>query len=112
MNTRQTTIIAAYLDQHSEWVEFGITDERGRKVGVLIVTEGRDYALSTTGCGYSREPGRWLVGRVQPARNGQSYGAHQSGEHFRSRDDMQAYVAAQTEKARKRYGRKYRAKAA
>ena len=92
---------------------FGLYDEKGRECGVTVYQ--REVEFIPVGdeqcCYYTREPGCYLEVRVQPTRNGVSYGAWQREVYFSGEVAAMAHISRLTASTRKRYAKKYGAAA-
>lgn len=91
----------------------GIVDERGRAVGVSVITDVDEYRLPTEddqlygrAC-HHHAPGVYFTVRVMPTRNGVTYGAIQPRHLFATETERDAHIAAAVESTRKRYARKF-----
>lgn len=88
--------------------DFSITDEKGRAVGCVTYLAMETYAEGPGEWGnYARDPGDWFTAKFHATRNGESYGASNGTEYFRSRGEAEAFLAKQVDKCRKRYAKKY-----
>ena len=93
---------------------FGLQDSKGREIGGYAVCGWVEYAPLTAedmapkygySC-YSRAPGIYYTARVQPTRDGQSFGASQELRHFNTEVERNTYVAKAMAASSKRYAAK------
>lgn len=86
---------------------FSALDTKGRRFGARVRVEVIEYAPAdeATLGRYLIAPenmGRWMQVRPHATRDGQDYGAWQSGKRFRTEDEVQAYIAKYFAEAEKR----------
>lgn len=92
-----------------QYIGLGRFDEKGRKVGVLIVQWECDaVAVADDQSGYTQiEPGHYFFARVQPTRNGVSFGASQTAFYHRDLDRVTEWIKRRVDSTDRRYARKY-----
>lgn len=104
----QRTNLSDSANVETRRIDFGLVDERGRAIGVLVTT----YEVDATPVpaeqrygGYDMEPGHYFVAYVHATRNGEHFGALQRSGYFTTERMRDAYVADRVAAARKRYTR-------
>ena len=88
---------------------FGVSDERGRVIGVVVVTKTETFALSGAEYGYYVVPGNYYFAKVQPTRDGAPFGATQGDNRFATAALRDAYVSKRLTAARKDAAKKFAA---
>lgn len=88
MTTKRINQTTAKTDRH----DWGFFDAKGRELGLIVTTFEAEYAASDGKLGYTHKPGRYFVAKCQPARGGQPFGAGQSEQHFKTRQERDLYL--------------------
>ena len=87
---------------HTNVIQFGLTDEKGRMMGMMVRTNERTYE-AVEGRGYwAHEAGHYFVANCQVTRNGDRFGAGQDDKHFPTIEERDAYVARRVDQAMKK----------
>jgi hypothetical protein len=96
-------------ESKAELVEFGFSDDKGRRLGVLVSTLVATYTEKPEDAqgGWTQAPGTYFVANVQTTRNGQCFGAGQCNKEFATVAERDAFVARRIEEARARYAKKF-----
>lgn len=87
---------------HTNVIQFGLTDEKGRMMGIMVRTNERTYE-AVEGRGYwAHEAGHYFVANCQVTRDGNRFGAGQDCVHFATPEERDAYVARRVDQAMKK----------
>jgi hypothetical protein len=92
-------------------IPFGVTDAKGREIGVSIsitpvtVTESPEGARSYYTC--FNEAGEYISVRVSATRNGKEFGSYQSPKFFKTESDANVEVERRVKSARARYEKQF-----
>ena len=88
-------------------IDFGIKDEKGRAVGVVVMRADCEMVESENNYGYDYPPGSGYTADVMAARNGSTYGAINPFIYFPSEEAREAWIAKRVDGTKKRYLKKY-----
>jgi len=83
------TCIQIARTQTTRFIDFGLTDAKGRKLGCAVIRREMTYAPAPEGqtWGTLIEPGEYVRIEVQTARDGKLFGATQAGRIFKKGED-------------------------
>ena len=102
-----------YTGTESYDVDFGINDQKGRRIGACVrlfemdLVEIPEEKLHSWRYGiFAMPPGHYLCVRTQATRNGESYGATQEPRYFHTEEEQEAAVARYLSDAKKRAARR------
>jgi hypothetical protein len=101
-----TTPIHDYYNISREVRDFRIFDEKGRRCGVVI-TQWPCHLVEQADGYLDLPPGNYLRVNVTAARNGEGFGASQNSPIYRTRAEVDAYVARRVRDTENNYRRKY-----
>ena len=89
--------------------DFGIVDDKGRKVGAWIWTGQVAFYMDPekTTSGYRREPGTYYFGRVHATRGGTPFGASQPERYFATERAQWKWKTKYLANAQKRAAKKF-----
>lgn len=95
-------------NQTSEVVDFGILDNRRRRVGVSVLRADALFTELEAGAtfGYVKAYGPFAA-CVTATRNGERFGASQGFEYFDSAEDREAFIAKRIKGTKARYSKLY-----
>jgi hypothetical protein len=98
-----------YDAQVREHIDFGRVDAAGRKIGVevLFVPETRTADVEARWRVNPQSLGRWISYKVQPTRDGRSFGASQSAHLAANMEEARAKAMVKAEATRARCAKKY-----
>lgn len=95
-----------------EKVDFDTVDNKGRKIGALIVRETETYDVMTDADMKSSswrslvKPGVWFTYRIQTTRNGSSFGASQAKHYFATVEERDVAIHAHLARSMKAAAKK------
>lgn len=95
-----------------EKIDLGTVDNKGRRIGALIVRETETYEVMTDAeikSSFFRshvKPGVWFVYRIQTTRNGSSFGASQPTHYFASVEERDVAIHAHLARSMKAAAKK------
>lgn len=97
-------------NRNKEVIEFGVADEKGRTIGVEVITTEFDFVEVEGDYGYTLTSGAHkFFGNVMMTRGGKTFGASQRSSMFDTAAERDAYVArriaASKKNALKKYGK-------
>lgn len=90
----------------TEAIDFGLVDEKGRAVGVVVMRAPVEMVESGNN-GYDYPPGKGFTADVMAARNGNTYGAINPFIFFPTEEEREAWIAKRVAGAKRRYVKKY-----
>lgn len=103
----QTVCSFLRLDQTSTVVDFGVSDSKGRALGVIVETWSASFGFGpspsdTLFTNRQLPPGLYHFARVTAARDQKAFGASQEAQPFLLEEDRQAYVDKRVRESRAR----------
>ena len=99
----------AAVEHFREVRDFGIRDEKGRAVGIILTVHSRDYIASPNGCGYELPSvGTWFLCYAKASRDGAGYGASNSIHFEPMLEKARAWCEGRAASTFKSYQRKYK----
>jgi hypothetical protein len=110
-NHTMKTIITPTTPVSHRREDFGITDAKGRNIGLIATTwlvEATEAPDGWNGCFYRHfEVGQYIAVRISATRNGGSFGACQPVAYFKTQAEADAAIAKRSKSTRARYAKQF-----
>ena len=89
---------------------FGVSDAKGREFGMKLRVWVAEVVREDVACyvhhSTKLEPGTWYACNIHSTRAGETYGAMQGDNYFRTEDERHAYIAKRRADGVKRAGKR------
>jgi hypothetical protein len=110
-NHTMKTIIKQTAPGNNRLVDFGLTDAKGRKIGVIVCTYSLEVAEAPQdwkGCFYDHlEVGQVIGVRIDASRDNCTFGACQPCQYFKTQAEADAAIAKRVKSTRARYAKQF-----
>jgi hypothetical protein len=91
-------------------IDFGLVDQKGRKIGMEIYTWEQDFVeVPQDSTSWYRIPvGHYFIVRGSATRDGQVFGAYQYPIEFKTIEERDAYIEKRIASTKKRYEKTFK----